>query len=290
MMYRVTHTTTYAYGTPVDLADHVVHLRPRVLDGQRVVSSSIVATPAAARTTEGLDHFGNRITWLFLDLPHDAFEVTSEAVVEVGFAAPPEPAATPPWEAVVEEARRGGPGAWDAAEFSFASAMSTTEPEVRAYAAESFPPARPILSALLDFNARFTRDFAFRGGVTTISTPITQVLKQRAGVCQDFSHLMIGGLRAMGVPARYVSGYIRTRPPAGQPRRRGVDQSHAWVGAGLGSRHGWVDLDPTNNIVVQNEHVVLGWGRDYGDVSPVRGIILGGGRHSLAVTVDLEPV
>lgn len=290
MIYRVTHTTRYAYGTPVDLADHVLHLRPRPLAHQRIVSASVVASPAAARVTDGTDHFGNAVTWLFLDLPHDAFEVTSEAVVDVAFPPPPEAAATPPWEQVAEQARTGGPGAWEAAEFTFASPMSGIEAEVRAYAAHSFPPGRPILEALLDFNARFGRDFKFSAEATTISTPITQVLKQRAGVCQDFSHLMIGGLRAMGLPARYVSGYIRTRPPAGQPRRRGADQSHAWVGCWMGREHGWVDIDPTNDIVVRDEHVVLGWGRDYGDVSPVRGIILGGGRHSLDVSVDLEPV
>ena len=126
--------------------------------------------------------------------------------------------------------------------------------------------------------------------MTTIATPVARVLRQRAGVCQDFSHLMIAGLRALGLPARYVSGYIRTRPPPGRAARRGADQSHAWVGAWLGPAHGWVDLDPTNDLVVQDEHVVLGWGRDYGDVSPVRGVLLGGGTHKLSVRVDLEAV
>ena len=124
----------------------------------------------------------------------------------------------------------------------------------------------------------------------TIATPVGQVLKQQAGVCQDFSHLMIAGLRTLGLPARYVSGYIRTRPPPGRVARRGADQSHAWVGAWLGPAHGWIDLDPTNDLVVQDEHVVLGWGRDYGDVSPVRGVLLGGGSHKLSVSVDLEAV
>jgi transglutaminase-like putative cysteine protease len=290
MKYRVTHTTAYAYGKPVDLADHMLHLRPRPLPHQRVLSATVTAEPAAARCTEGLDHFGNVTTWLFLDMPHEAFEVVSEAMVDVLFAPAPDPAATPPWESVVREAAAGGAGAWQAAEFRFASAMAPAEEAVGAYVAGSFPPGRPILAALIDLNRRIGEDFAFRSGVTTIATPITQVLKQKAGVCQDFSHLMIGGLRALGLPARYVSGYIRTRPPPGQPRRRGSDQSHAWVGCWLGSRHGWVDLDPTNDLVVRDEHVVLAWGRDYGDISPVRGIILGGGRHSLTVSVDLEPL
>ena len=137
---------------------------------------------------------------------------------------------------------------------------------------------------------RIRRDFSFRTGVTTVVTPVSRVLEQRAGVCQDFTHVMIAGLRALGLPARYVSGYLRTRPPPGQPERRGADQSHAWVGAWLGPAHRWVDLDPTNDLVVREEHVVLAWGRDFGDISPVRGVILGGGEHDVAVAVDLDPV
>jgi len=167
--------------------------------------------------------------------------------------------------------------------------MAPAEAGAGAYASVSFPPGRPILAGLLDFNARIRREFAFKAGVTTISTPVARVLAQRAGVCQDFSHLMISGLRALGLPARYVSGYLRTKPPPGQTARRGADQSHAWVGAWLGPEFGWVDLDPTNDLVVRDEHVVLAWGRDYGDISPVRGVILGGGHHTVSVAVDLEP-
>jgi transglutaminase-like putative cysteine protease len=134
---------------------------------------------------------------------------------------------------------------------------------------------------------RIKRDFAFKPGVTTISTPVSQVLSLRGGVCQDFAHLMIAGLRAIGLPARYCSGYVRTRPPPGQQRRQGADQSHAWVGAWLGPQLGWVDLDPTNDLVVADEHVLLGWGRDYADISPVKGILLGGGKQVLEVSVDL---
>ena len=167
--------------------------------------------------------------------------------------------------------------------------MAPLDPEAGAYAAPSFPPGRPVLAGLRDLMGRIRREFAFRAGVTTIATPVAKVLQLRAGVCQDFTHLMIAGLRCLGLPARYVSGYIRTRPPPGAVRRRGADQSHAWVGAWLGPEHGWVDVDPTNNLIVSDEHVVLGWGRDFGDVSPVRGVILGGGRHSLTVAVDVEP-
>ena len=285
--YRLRHTSRYSYGSPVELAAHMVHLRPRPLPGQSIISERIVTAPLPARRHDARDHFGNQVTWLFLDLPHADFEVTAESVVDVGFAAPPEPATTAPWETVAEAALTAD--GWRAAEYCFDSPMAPRNPDARRYALESFTPGRPILVALLELNKRIRADFAYRSGVTHVSTQVHEVMKHRSGVCQDFSHVMISALRGLGLPARYVSGYIRTRPPPGQPRRQGADQSHAWVGCWLGEKHGWVDLDPTNGIVVRNEHVVLGWGRDYGDVSPVRGVILGGGDHALTVSVDLEP-
>lgn len=290
MRYRVSHVTRYQYGQPVDLAAHLLHLTPRALPGQTVLGAALAADPPPGRTVARADHFGNIATWLFVTQPHAAFAVTLAAEVEVSFPAPPPSDATPPWEQVRDCAARGGAACWHAAEFVFGTAMAPAEPAVGAYVAPSFPTGRPVLAALLDLTARIRRDFAFRAGVTTLSTPVTQVLASRAGVCQDFAHLMIAGLRALGLPARYVSGYIRTRPRPGEPMRRGADQSHAWVGCWLGPEHGWVDLDPTNDLVVRDEHVVLGWGRDYADVSPVRGVILGGGRHGLSVSVDLDPL
>ena len=290
MKYRIRHVTTYDYGESVDLATHMLHLMPRALPYQSVASATLETSPVAARYTTGVDHFGNDVSWLFMDLPHAEFEVRLSASVEVGFPPAPEASATPAWESVAAAVRSGGRDTWQVAEFAFASPMAPADAAVGAYAAASFPAGRPILAGLLDLMGRIRKDFTFRAGVTTIATPVSQVLKQRVGVCQDFSHVMIAGLRALGLPARYVSGYIRTRPPPGGVARRGADQSHAWVGAWLGAAHGWIDLDPTNNLVVQDEHVVLGWGRDYGDVSPVRGVILGGGTHGLSVSVDLESV
>ena len=290
MKYRVGHTTTYSYASKVDLASHMLHLAPRALPGQMVLEHDITADPAPSRSSDALDHFGNNVTWMFIDRPHAEFEVTVTALVDVEFAAPPPARTTLPWELVVAQARAGGPGAWQAAEFTFDSPMVPAEPAAGVYAAASFPPGRPILEALLELNARIRKEFSFKSGVTEVNTPVSKVLAQKAGVCQDFTHLMIAALRMHGLPARYVSGYLRTKPPPGTPARRGADQSHAWVGAWLGVEHGWVDLDPTNNLVVRDEHVVLAWGRDYGDISPVRGVILGGGRHTLSVGVDLEPV
>jgi transglutaminase-like putative cysteine protease len=289
VIYRVRHSTLYRYGAAVDLAAHLLHLRPRPLPWQTVRSERLLVEPAPARRSDGLDHFGNRVTWLFLDQPHAEFTVTSEAEVEVRFPDPPAAEATPSWESVAAQARAGGPGAFAAAEFLFDSPMVGAIAAAGAYAAPDFPKGRPVLAGLLALNARIRREFTFRAGVTTLSTPVSQVLERREGVCQDFTHLMISALRALGLPARYASGYIRTRPPPGQERRRGADQSHAWVSAWLGAEHGWVELDPTNGIVARDEHVLLGWGRDYGDISPVRGVILGGGQHALEVSVDLEP-
>jgi transglutaminase-like putative cysteine protease len=283
--YALRHVTLYRYAAPVDLAAHLLHLTPRNLPGQVVEAMSLEVSPAPAHRTDGHDHFGNGVSWLSIEAPHASLEVVLEAVVDVGFAAPPPVAATPPWEAVRDAAMRQEGHL--AAEFALPSALVPTDAGAGAYAAESFPTGRPVLAGLLDLNARIKRDFAFHPGVTTISTPVAQVLALRAGVCQDFSHLMIAGLRALGLPARYCSGYVRTRPPPGQTRRQGADQSHAWVGCWLGPDFGWVDLDPTNDLVVRDEHVLLGWGRDYADISPVQGILLGGGRQTLEVSVDL---
>lgn len=288
MRYRVEHVTRYAYGSPVELAAHMVHLRPRPRPWQTIVSERIVTAPMPARRRDGLDHFGNHVTWLFLDLPHADFEVTSEAVVDVDCPAPPAGSDTPAWEDVATAARE--PPGWQAAEFQFGTPMAPVNQDTKAYVAKSFPARRSVLDGLLDLNERFYSDFRFRSGVTTISTPVSQVMQRREGVCQDFAHVMVSGLRGIGIPARYTSGYIRTKPPPGQAKRKGADQSHAWVGAWMGPDHGWIDLDPTNGIVVRDEHVLLGWGRDFSDVSPVRGVILGGGDHSVSVSVDLEPV
>ncbi len=247
------------------------------------------AAPAVpVRETEAIDHFGNRVSRLFLDQPHTGLEVTAEAVVDVEYPLPPDPAATSPWETVAQQAWDAGGSAWQAAEFVFDSPRAPADGGAKAYAAPCFAPGRTVLEALLDLNSCIRREFTFRAGVTSIWTPITQLFKRREGVCQDFSHLMIAGLRALGLPARYVSGYIRTYPAPGTTGLRGADQSHAWVGAWLGPEHGWVDVDPTNGIVVKDEHVLLGWGRDFSDVSPVRGVILGGGDQKLTVEVELR--
>ena len=285
---RVEHVTEYDYATRVEFAAHMLHLCPRALAWQRVEQFALRVEPEPDRIRWSTDHFGNRVAWVFLDRAHQSLRVAMEAVVTIDRQAPPAPLDTPAWEHVAREAIRPD-AALDAAEFVFPSPMVRASLDAKTYAALSFPPGRAILAGLLDFNARICGDFRFDPEVTTVFTPVEQVLRLRAGVCQDFAHLMISGLRGLGLPARYVSGYVRTRPPPGQARRRGADHSHAWVSCWLGAEHGWIDLDPTNDLVVGDEHVWLGWGRDYGDVSPIRGVLQGGGRHSLQVSVDIEP-
>jgi transglutaminase-like putative cysteine protease len=282
VIYWLRHVTAYSYAQPVDLAAHLLHLKPRAMPGQRVLSAKLLCSPAPDHHSESHDHYGNVAARLFLAEPHTRFRVTAESLVEVDFPAPP--AATPPWEEVAAAAHHP-----EAAEFAFPSPLIPLLPAAAAYAAPSFPAGRPILEALLDLNARIRADFAFQAGVTSITTPVEEVLRLRRGVCQDFTQVMIAGLRGLGLPARYVSGYVRTRPPPGQERRRGADQSHAWVQAWLGPGLGWAQLDPTNALVVRDEHVVLAWGRDFSDISPLRGVLLGGGAHTLSVSVDLEP-
>ncbi len=290
MIYTVRHVTQYDYATPVDLGTHMLHLQPRALPWQHVLRSELLSDPAPAELRRATDCFGNLVTWMFLETAHPRLVVTLDAVVDVKPPPVPNAECTPCWEEVSRAAIRGGAAAYEAAEFLFDSPLVPALGAAREYARASFPPGRPVLEALIDLNTRIGRDFAFRSGVTTVHTTVAQVLAQRAGVCQDFSHVMIAGLRSLGLPARYVSGYIQTRPPPGQPRRRGCDQSHAWVACWLGADYGWVDIDPTNGVLIRDEHVVLGWGRDFSDVSPLCGVILGGGKHTLKVSVDLEPL
>lgn len=287
-LLRVRHMTAYDYKDPVELGAHVVHLRPRELPTQSVRHFALHASPPLAREAWGLDHFGNSVGWLFLAGVHDALRLEAVGDVVVRPRIVPDPAMTPPWEHVATQALR--PEGTDAAEFAFASQRVPLLEEARQWASTSLPPGRPVLACVLDLVSRFASEFRFDGTVTTVSTPVARVLELKAGVCQDFAHLMIAALRSHGIPARYVSGYLRTRPPPGKKRLVGADQSHAWVGCWLGAAHGWIDVDPTNAMVVQDGHVVLGWGRDYADVSPVRGVLLGGGAHTLKVSVDIAPV
>jgi transglutaminase-like putative cysteine protease len=286
MIYRLHHMTTYEYDEPVVLGTHFMHLMPRARRGQIIREAQLDISPLPETQRCETDHFGNHTTTVSLTTVHRRFVVALSATVDV--LHPPIDAAdgTARWEEIAGHAI-AHPAV---AEFCLASPLARPNSLITEYAAASFPPGRDILAGLLELNQRIWNDLAYRPGVTNTSTTAAHTLRERAGVCQDYAHLMIACMRALGLPGRYVSGYLRTLPPAGQSKRRGADQSHAWVAAWLGNDLGWVDFDPTNNLLVSDEHVTLAWGRDFQDVSPLRGIILGGGRHTLRVNVDLDPV
>ena len=288
MRYAIRHHSAYAYGATVELAHHVLHLDPRILPHQRVLARHLSLSPRPSWAATSTDHFGNRVTTVVLEGTHDRFDVTLDAEVEV--VRPAAPPATPAWESVRHSLDADGFAAdFRAAEFVQPSPLATPTAELAAYAAGSFPTDRSILDAVLSLTGRIHADFTYDPAATDISTPVAEVLNLRRGVCQDFAHLQIAALRALGLAARYVSGYISPRPDRDGTAIRGAFASHAWVGVWCGEA-GWIDVDPTNNAMVADDHVVLAWGRDFGDVSPLRGVILGGGRHDLDVDVDVRPL
>ncbi|WP_119678620.1 transglutaminase family protein [Indioceanicola profundi] len=285
--YRCRHVTRYSYADMVTSSQLLAHLAPRPHPRQTGGIANLTIWPVPALAIARLDWFGNPTTYASIQVPHENLTVTSELIVEVRVGLVFDPADTPPWEQVQALAIEDGP----AAEFLAQSPrVPVPNPDLAAYAAEDFLPGRPVAEAAIALMRRIHREFTFRAGSTTVSTPVAEVLAQRCGVCQDFAHLMIGCLRVMGVPARYVSGYLRTLPPPGQMKLQGADASHAWLQAWCGPRLGWLDLDPTNATLVELDHLTVAWGRDYDDVCPLRGVILGGGSHTVDVAVDVEEI
>ena len=292
ILLRVLHETEYEYDSAVTVSRQLLHLTPRPLPTQKVASHRLAVSPGPAEMTAGVDYFGNAFSHAVITTPHRTLTVLAESTVLL--QARPAGAAPVPWETVrdsLAEARI--PAVLDAARFLFESPHVAPSAELTAYAGPSFPAGRPLFEAMLDLNRRIHDDFEFDPAATTLTTPLDEVLLHRRGVCQDFAHLMIGCLRSKGLAARYVSGYILTAPPPGMPRLIGSDASHAWVSVHCpGSAPDcfeWVDLDPTNDCLLDREHVTLGWGRDFSDVTPMRGVILGGGEQELSVRVTVTP-
>ena len=290
MIYKIFHRTTYKYKYPVSVGNHVACLKPRTLLHHQLARNELRIQPSPATRTERVDYFGNMLCFFTVQEPHKELVVESRSEVIMKGNATLWPQQSLPWE---EAARLlpddHSPAGLEAYQFGFESPRIRIRPEFASYALQSFTPGRPMPDALLDLTARIHKDFRFDSKVTNVRTPTEEVFRKRRGVCQDFAHLQIACLRSLNIAARYVSGYLRTYPPPGQPRLVGADASHAWVSAycpGIG----WLDMDPTNNVVPSNGHVTLAWGRDYGDVSPLRGLILGGGAHTLRVGVDMEPL
>jgi transglutaminase-like putative cysteine protease len=291
MRLHIFHETHYRYSSPVVLSQQLLHLTPRVLPWQECVRHRISVEPAAGEMTEREDYYGNRSVHLLIAVPHDALLVRAESEVSVK----PHAHATlavprMPWEAMRARLQAlDAPPLVEAAEFLYDSPHIERSRELADYAMKSFTARRGMVEAATDLARRIHRDFKFDRTATSVSTPLRQVLKEKRGVCQDFAHLMIGGLRSIGLAARYVSGYLLTEPPPARPRLVGADASHAWASVFCGDHVGWVDIDPTNNCIVDDAHVTLAWGRDFGDVTPMRGVILGGGTQELAVRVTVTP-
>ena len=293
MDYHVLHETLYRYESPVLLSQQLLHLTPRTLEFQSLGSHGIEIRPEPVESSTREDYFGNPVTQIMLAAPHDSLAVRAESQVRVRERAAP--VAGGRWEAARgRQPAAGGPAVpLEQAQFLYESPHVECFRDLAAYAGPSYPAGRDAVKAALDLTRRIHADFTFDPKATSVSTPLREVLAGRRGVCQDYAHFMIGCLRTLGLPARYVSGYILTAPPPGKPRLVGADASHAWVSvycAGAAGEAGcWIDLDPTNDCLVGDGHITLAWGRDFGDVTPMRGVILGGGEQALEVRVTVTP-
>jgi transglutaminase-like putative cysteine protease len=291
--YRLVHETAYTYASPVALSRHRVHLAPRALPWQECREHVLQVIPQPEFFAVGEDPFGNPVTSLCIEADHATLNVRAESKVEVSSRPLPDDAATPCWEDVrarlVYRAKHPpSPEDLLATRFLFESSRVRNKRELAAWAASCFPEGAPLLGGVRALMHRIHDEFTFDPTATDASTPVMEAFERRRGVCQDFAHVMLSCLRSMGLAARYVSGYILTRPPPGRPRLVGADASHAWVSV-YALEQGWIDVDPTNASFPDLEHVTLGWGRDYEDVIPVRGVLLGGGAQESEVRVTLTP-
>lgn len=288
MKYRVIHTTEYTTSTPVSVCHSAAWLTPRRTDRQRVEQHTVEIEPQPSTRDTRPDFFGNLVTHFSLNEGYEQLRVTASSVVTVEPLV--QPAHSAAWETIIERMDAPAtPGVLEVLQFRFDSPRVHRSPAAEAFARRSFPAGRPIVEGILDLTSRIHHEFEYDSKATTVTTPVSEVLEKRCGVCQDFAHVQIGMLRSLGLAARYVSGYVRTYPPPGQARLVGADASHAWLSVYCGEI-GWLDIDPTNDKLAGDEHVTLSWGRDYGDVTPLKGVYTGGGKHALNVSVDVAPM
>lgn len=290
MRFDVSHRTVYRYTTPVVQSQHIVHMTPRVVDRQTVRGHTLLVEPAPTIRTEREDYYGNRVVMFDIEQEHEELIVHAKSSIDVTAPGAVELGLSTAWDALAGDV--GGamsPLAIEVLRYACASKHTRPTAAIADYARSSFAAGRPVLVAAWDLVTRIHSDFVFDTTATDVSTPVMRVLQQRRGVCQDFSHLALACLRAMHLPARYVSGYILTSPPPGSPKLAGADASHAWISV-WSPELGWVDFDPTNGLLPRDEHITIAWGRDYDDVSPISGILLGGSEHSVSVGVDVLPI
>ncbi|MBR0756934.1 transglutaminase family protein [Bradyrhizobium jicamae] len=288
MIYDIRHVTTYSYETQVSFARCSLRLEPLSDGGQTLISHNVEIRPKPAERATRRDFFGTLTQSILIETAHRTLRIDSRARVSLDRHPPARDAVSPSWESVRDvavEATSLGPTS--PVGYVFASSLVPVLRPVTAYAAASFPPGGGIIAGAADLMRRIRTEFKYDPKATVISTPLKEVFEKRHGVCQDFAHVMIAGLRGLGLPAAYVSGYLRTIPPPGQPRLQGADATHAWVSVWCGAELGWIGFDPTNDLVVANDHIILAVGRDFSDVSPVDGVIVGARKQKLAVAVDV---
>ena len=292
MNFKVTHITHYLYSEPVGTCHNEARLIPCNTRNQICHSSQINVSPLTSDYRERTDFFGNRVTYFAINTSHTELKVTAVSSVETQSNSIDDTMLQqlPAWEEVVTQVSEAKDnGTLNAQQFCYNSPMIIATPDMSEYARPSFSKNRPVTDAINDLVERIHRDFTYDPQFTTIATPLQDVLKHRRGVCQDFAQVAIACLRSLGLPARYVSGYLETIPPAGQQRLVGADASHAWFSVYIPNL-GWVDYDPTNNLMPMDQHITVAIGRDYQDVTPLKGVIFGGGEHELSVSVDVQRV
>ena len=290
MILEVSHQTVYHYTAPVAQAHHLIHLAPREHERQRTLRHGLIIEPAPASRSDFTDYFGNPASTVAIESSHSELLIHSRSVIDVKAPPPLDVKRSAAWEGVAA-ALVPSHDAYDidVVQFLMASHYTGTTPELIAFAAPSFRPGRPVLECAWDLTTRIHSEFKYDSAATDVATTVDDLLEIGRGVCQDFAHLLIGAMRAFGLPARYVSGYLLTHPPAGKEKLIGSDASHAWVSV-WAPDIGWVDFDPTNKMVPKDEHITIAYGRDFQDVSPVTGVLLGGGSHHIDVAVDVVPV
>jgi transglutaminase-like putative cysteine protease len=289
MRYQIRHTTRYLYDHVISVSHHLVRTHPRNLPNQNCLEFQLTTSPNPTSETTHQDYFGNTTSLLTIEGPHQEFSVTATSQVDRQPSPPPNPGSTPPWETIRDQCLNNHPSTLEAIPFLFPSPMIPRSPKLADLARPFFSRNRPWIDALTDFMNHVHQTFSFDPTATQVTTKVETVLTQKRGVCQDFAHLTIAALRSLDLPARYVSGYLETLPPPGQPKLTGADASHAWISAFL-PNVGWIDLDPTNNLFPSSQHITVAFGRDFQDVSPVRGVLVGAGNHQLSVAVDVQPI
>jgi transglutaminase-like putative cysteine protease len=290
MLYRISHSTTYEYAEPVSLCQNLAHLTPRNSASQDCRHSALAITPLPSVLTDRIDYFGNATTFFAVQEPHRQLNATANHLVEVSPPTIPELSQSPAWEDVRELLQKDlSAETLLASEFVCDSRYVRSSPDLVDYARSSFSPGRPILEAVRDLTHRIFTDFQYDQTATTVATTLFEVFANRRGVCQDFAHLQIACLRSLGLAARYMSGYLSTEPPPGCVPLVGTDATHAWLSI-YSPRAGWIDVDPTNDQFAGDRHILLAWGRDYDDVSPIKGIVLGGGAHTVSVGVEVVSI